>query len=420
MKKNLFIIVSLVIFVLTTSACSSTATSTTSSTDDTDDSDSNSAALVYADYGENLSNAMSSGLKVGGVNASVSLFLNTLSGDCATDYTDCPNITEVGGGDSSAAEILMRLWGLDYDEECTDAFLTDGTCFTCEDCETGITSNFIKPTLLSDPTECGTTSTTSARYINFGIDPCYFDTIIAGISNIAECETVSGGEVDISAAVPWYASWDIPQTINFSSYHSTSAGGIWWTVNNGASRDDQYFFSLDTDWLYAGMKNPTDDQFLFFGTGSPDYYNGRGEGNGVNISAYTGTLSAIPATFEAIQVRVQDPNNYVERLTSNGSYLWFQYWSGDDFPATAADIDAIKDDPSENRCVLIGDSIVLSKYVPLSDCVSSFEKSSVVELNQESNYTLKMIDGETANSIDFSTPLTSTTATSCLEETTTE
>ena len=82
----------------------------------------------------------------------------------------------------------------------------------------------------------------------------------------------------------------------------------------------QYFISLDANWLYGGIKDPDEDYFMFFGTGSPAYFGGIGEDGGINISAYSGTLSEIPAPFEAIQVRDQGLNTYIERLKSNGSH----------------------------------------------------------------------------------------------------
>jgi len=395
--------------VLLGSICLVGACSSSSSSGDT--------ASDYATFGATLNEAVPDGLKAGVASASLAAMQKELSGTCAADYTDCPYLTAFGGGDSDTGEIFLRLWSLDYNSECTAALLASGICFDCTDCQTGgYGSNFIMPTMLEDPTACATTSTTQGRYVNFGIDPCFFDTMIADISNIAECETVTGGAVDISSAVPWYASWGIPQTVNFSSYYSKSnGGGIWWTVINGASANQQYFLSLDSDWLYMGNKDPDADEFLFLGTGSPAYYAGRGEGSGVNIAAYAGTLSAIPAQFQAIQVRVQD-QPYIERMISNGSYLWYQKWSGGNFPSAPADVDTVKNSPSGNRCVQIGTAVVTSKYVPLANCVLSFEKASVDDLNLDSNFILKVIDGQTASSIDFSTALTPTTTTSCLEE----
>ncbi len=388
----------------------------------------NTDALEYAKFGETTSAVIPAGLKAGGANADISaIVMKTLSGECLTNYTACPYITVSGGGDSTSGEILMRLWGLDYGNVCTDALISAGTCFECADCGTGYNNKFIKPTMLESPTACATTSTTAGHYVNMGVDPCFFDTMVAQISNVATCKTVSGGSVDISTVVPWYASWGLPQTINFSSYYAkedASGGGIWWTINNGASANTQYFLSLDTNWLYAGIKDTVNNYFMFFGTGSPAYYQSEatsgGYTTGVNISAYTGPLSTITSTFEAMQVRVQDPHKYIERMKSNGEYLWYQSWSKTDgtFPETAADVDTYKDSPSTNRCVDIGDKIVLSKYVPLTDCVTSFGKASVAELNADDNYTLKIIDGTTASAINFSAALTPTvTTTSCLPET---
>lgn len=376
-------------------------------------------ASDYADFGASLNESIPEGLRTGGASASVSaLLLKELSGTCAVDYTECPYLTASGGADSAAGEILSRLWGIDYDDECTAALLDAGTCFTCTDCQTGTVGNdFIKPTYMDNPTACATTSTTEARYVNFGIDPCYFDSLVANIPNVSECNAISGSAVSIASAVPWYASWGLPQTVNFSGYQATATGGgLWWTVNSGTSSDNQYFIMLDSNWLYGGVKNPTNNDFLFFGTGSPAYYDGLGEGLGINIAAYTGNLVVTTPVFEAIQIRDQTPNNYIERLKSDGAYLWYQYWYGGDFPSVAGDLATVKDTPTENRCVLIGSSVATSQYVPLANCVTSFGKESVSDLNLESNYTLKLVDAQTAESISFSTPLTSTTTDSCLEE----
>jgi hypothetical protein len=56
-------------------------------------------------------------------------------------------------------------------------------------------------------------------------------------------------------------------------------------------------------------------------------------------------------------------------------------------------------------------------YVPFDDCVEAFGATDVDDLNLDDNYTLKMIDIETAGQIAFSTPLTDSTASECLEET---
>ncbi len=392
---------------------------------------SSSSGNAYSTFGQTTSNAIPAGLKAGGANANiaVAMLMKDLTGECLASYTDCPDLTAANGGDSNTGEILMRLWALDYGNACTDELIAAGTCFECEDCGTGYNNRFYKPTMISAPTTCATTSSTSAKYVNMGVDPCFFDTIVGNISNIAACETVAGGSVDISTAVPWYASWGIPQTIDFSSYNLDSSGrNIWWTVNNGAAGTTQYFFSLDSSWLYVGLKDTSADTFLFLGTGSPAYYQAEatagGYTTGVNISAYAGTLSAIPAQFEAAQIRVQDPHKYIERMTSkvtsNGSYLWYQSWSKSDgtFPETPADVATYKNSPSTNRCVQIGDSVGLSKYVPLETCVTEFGKTSIADLNMDSNYTLKVIDGETASAISFTTSLTPTvSSTACLPET---
>ncbi|MFH0799451.1 MAG: hypothetical protein V2A66_04635 [Pseudomonadota bacterium] len=400
---------------------------TLSSCGSSSSSSSNTDALDYAKFGQTVDSAIPAGLKAGGANADIAAIITkTLSGTCASpNFESCPYITTSGGGDENSGEILMRLWSLDYHSDCTDALITAGTCFECKDCGTGYNNRFVKPTMISSPTSCALANTATAYYVNLGVDPCFFDTIIGNISNIPACKTVAGGTVNISTAVPWYASWGIPQTISFSSYYKDSnSRNIWWTVNDGAAGSAQYFFSLDSNWLHVGLKDTSADKFLFLGTGSPAYYQAEatagGYTTGVNISAYAGTISAIPAQFEAIQVRVQDPNKYIERMKSNGSYLWYQGWSksAGTFPETASDVDTYKNNPSTNRCVQIGSSVVLSKYVPLDSCVTSFGKASTTELNQDSNYTLKIIDGTTVSAVSFTTSLTPTvTESSCLPAT---
>ena len=375
----------------------------------------NHDALTYATFATAVNEAIPGGLKESVVSESAILLKNTLEGECSADYTDCPYITAAGGGDEVSVQILMRLWGLDYGSECTDELLSDGTCFECIDCtsSTDSTVKFIMPTMIASPSECWTASTMDARYVNFGVDPCFFDSTIAQITNIKTCETVMGGDVDISSIIPWYASWGIPQMINFSSYFSSeSGGGVWWTVNEGALGNSQYFLSLDSNWLYAGIKDFDNDQFMFFGSGSLSYFESIGSEGGVNISAYAGTLSTIPASFEAIQVR----DDTIDRIKSNGSHLWYQSWLGEgNFPETPDDVDSVKNTPIYNRCLEIGDTITTSKYAPLADCVASFGKEDVTDLNNDDNFILKIIDGETAGLIDFSANPTSSTATTCLQ-----
>ena len=370
---------------------------------------------TYATFGQTVGGVYPSGLTAGGVNADISLMMKKLSGECASSYTDCPYITASGGGDSDAGEILMRLWALDYNGDCTEALLEDGTCFDCEDCNTGSvgTTEFYKPTMLSSPRACATTSTTVGKYVNFGVDPCFFDTIINEITNIEACETVEGGAVDISLVVPWYSSWGIEQTIKFSAYYSRSSGGIWWTVNNGDAGNEQVFLSLNSNWLYFGQKREASDEFIFFATGSPAYF--ASEGGGVNIAAYSGPLSTITKRFEVIQVRDQT-EKYIERLRVNDTHVWYQKWSESAAPATPDEVEDAKNSPDSNRCLKIGDSVVRSLYVPFEDCVTAFSASSTDNLNSDDNYTLKIIDFRTASSIDFSDALTPTTETSCLEE----
>lgn len=400
-----------VLFVFSLNACSSTSSSSSGTTTE--------VAADYATFGQTLSAQIPAGLKVGGVNAQILAIAKDLQGECATDYTDCPDITAENGGDSFAGEILSRLWGIDYDEECTQALIDAGTCFNCVDCnETG--TDFIEPTFLADPTTCATTSSTDARYVNFGIDPCRFDAIIAQISNLSTCIDVAGVDTSIASVVPWYASWGMPESITFSGFQSGSSdGGLWWSVKSGTSGTDQYFISVDSDWLYGSVRNTTSNRFVFFGTGSPAYYAGLGEGSGINIAGYAGTynpddLTVSTENFEAIQIRDQSPNSYANRMISNGSYVWAQSWNGTDFPSTPAELAGVKDSPSETRCLEIGTSVVTSKYVSLDACIASFGKASATELNMDDNFILKLVDGETAGSVDFTSRLTSVEETSCV------
>ncbi|HLD44140.1 MAG TPA: hypothetical protein VJC18_01790, partial [bacterium] len=125
--------------------------------------------------------------------------------------------------------------------------------------------------------------------------------------------------------------------------------------------------------------------------------------------------SAITQTFEAIQIRDQE-YTYIERMRVNATHLWYQSWDEASVPQTPDDVADVKDTPSDNRCLEIGDSIVASRYVPFEDCVTAFGAADVNDLNGDENYTLKMIDIQTAGSIAFGTPITDTPETSCLEE----
>jgi len=266
--------------------------------------------------------------------------------------------------------------------------------------------------MLVSPSVCETTttaSTTAGRYVNLGVDPCAFDAKIASVSNFADCVETEGVSVDISAAIPWYGRWGIPQNVNFSG----RSGAMRYTVHNDATTGQQYFISLDSDWLYAGIKDTENNFFIYLGTGSPAYYEDEGD---INISAYSGPLTTITQTFEAIQVRDQGTNAYIERIRANATHVWYQKWASGSAPLTPAEVDSVKDSPGSNRCLEIGTAVVSSKYVPFSDCVTAFGATDVDNLNLDSNYTLKIIDMETAASINFSASLGDMTETSCAAE----
>lgn len=416
MKKSVLLVG--LFFVLFTIGCGSSdvANDTTDDEENNDQEEETVEASTYATFGEAFSQNVPAGLKNVEIDSNIA---KELADTCVDTFTECPSITESGGADSSAGEILSKLWAIDYHDDCTDEMLENGECFTCPDCSEGDYSNYIMPTVLEDAASCKTISTTEARYLNFGIDPCFFDGVIVQIDNMDDCATVEGGAVDISTAVPWYTTWEIPQTVEFSGYTKKTEGGILWTINSGEAGDNQYFLSLDSDWLYGGIKDTANNEFFFFGTGSPAYYESMEQGNGINLSAYAGPITSDEQVFEVIQVRDQPPNTYIIRMKSNGTHLWFQKWDSGDFPATPEDVDAVKDTPTagNTRCVEIGESISTSKYVPLADCVDSFGSESIEDLNLDSNYKLKIIDGQTTGSIDFETSLTSATETSCATET---
>lgn len=225
-------------------------------------------AADYAVFGATVSNAIPAGLKTSNPSANISALIKDLqAGVCSSSYQSCPSFTQTGGADSATGEILLRLWSLDYNSECTADYLADGTCIDCPECETGgYGSNFIKPTMLASPTSCAATETSSARYVNFGVDPCFFDMLIAQIPNMATCASSTGRSVDISSAIPWHASWGLPQFIEFSGSTSTArdgaTGGFWWTVDEGDAGTSQYFLSIDDNWLHAGIKDPDNDRFM--------------------------------------------------------------------------------------------------------------------------------------------------------------
>lgn len=104
-------------------------------------------------------------------------------------------------------------------------------------------------------------------------------------------------------------------------------------------------------------------------------------------------------------------------MRSNGSYLWYQSWSGSDFPLLPANVDTVKDSPTETRCVSLGASIELTKYVPASECVTSFGVANEAALNDDDLFTLKVIDGQTASAVDFSAGVTEDAGDACLSAT---
>ncbi|MBF0360500.1 MAG: hypothetical protein HQK49_05775 [Oligoflexia bacterium] len=376
-----------------------------------------SGANAEAVFGTTLNSALPAGLKSGAsssdassdissdafIDASIDNTLKTvkdLTGTCLSDYTSCPYITATGGWDYTSGEILSKLWAIDYNNQCTSAYLTDGTCFQL----TGGNSysTYIKPTVLSSPSECATMSSSNIKALNFGIDPCMFDNKVANIQNYSTCKSLAGTSFDISALVPWYSSWNIPQTVKFSGFSGTAGAGMYWTISNDDSK--KYFISIDSNWLYGGIKDDVGKKFFFFGSGSPSYYDSIGEGSGMNLSAYSGDIpvNGVLGNVQIIQVRSQGSNKYIIRQMINSTHVWFQYWNTN-FPTTPAAAALIKDTPDSNRCLQIGANVSLSKYVPFSDCVTAFSKTSVTELNQDSNFELKVIDEQTLNAVNFST-----------------
>lgn len=403
MKKISILTLVLCLFVVC--GCGSSSSSSGGSSTD---------AIPYASFGQTLNNSIPAGLKTAGTSTNIAILPDkTLSGDCLASYTNCPAVTAAGGSDEYVAEVLTRIWGLDYHDECTDAFIANNTCFLCNGCtgsDTGVLT-LIKPTMLENPAACYSTPLTQGRYVNFEVDPCRFDLMIGTITTIKECETVKGAAVDISTAIPWYASWGLSQTVNFSSYSSVDK--LWWTINNGAAGNQQYFLALTPNYYFTGTKDPSSDTFIFIGANSPSTIVSN---SGGSVAAYAGTLSAITTQFEAIQVRAEGDYKYINRVKSNSSHVWYQGWFDSDFPSTSSEIESKKNNPTTYRCMEIGTSVTASKYVPLSDCVTAFGKASVEELNEDSNYTLKIIDGTTIGSITESSALAPTTTTTCVEE----
>lgn len=365
-----------------------------------------------ADFGSTLNSAVPSGLKTGTASSSSSVYfiqpddrLEDLSGTCLSDYTSCPNVTEENGWDSDTGEILSKIWAIDYNDECTSAKLADGTCFEL----TGATgySKYIQPTLLEAPSTCSDLSTSDIKALNFGIDPCFFDAKIAEIQKYSECKDGDGTAYDISTIVPWYSTWSIPQTVTFKGFSGTAGAGMYWTIANTDGK--KYFISVDSNWLYGGIKDETNNEFFFFGTGSPAYYVSAGEDSGVNLSAYAGDIPVnnVLGTFETIQIRSQGANKYIKRQLVNSTHVWYQSWSGS-FPTTSTEAENVKNTPDDNRCLEIGASVSQSKYVPFTNCYTAFSKASQTEMNADSNFKLKIFDQQTLESINFSTRLVST------------
>ncbi len=388
-------------------------------------------ASQYANFGATLSETLPAGLKTataGGSNKvfdiSDSLVNMALSGDCATNFTNCPTISESGGGDSQTGEILMKIWGMDYVDACTEV---SEICFHCPDCNTEGTW-YRKPTMMSnDGTDCATTESSDIVAVNFGVDPCAFDSTVASIE-MADCAEVEGTAQDISSILPWYASWNIPQNIAFSGFQAQGSGagvGVYWSIVNSDNASGHYFVSLSDDWIHVGIKTRDAttgnlDEFLYIGAGSPDYYEGAGEDRGWNMSAYTGDIAtdtnAATREVETYQSRSQGEHRYIQRTRINATHAYAQSWTNTDstLPETDAEVATKKNNPSMTRCLEIGATVPASKYVPISDCVTAFGATDEADLNNDDNYRLKIFSEAALKAQTFSERLTTSTATACM------
>ncbi|MGK5088238.1 hypothetical protein WDW86_11830 [Bdellovibrionota bacterium FG-2] len=367
---------------------------------------------AYADFAKLTSDAVPSGFKTGGTAA----FIDTSVMDLVTENQStyladgCASGDEclmVSTTDSFSGEIFSKVWAMDYNGECTAAGIAAGTCFDCPSCNSAGTK-YNKPTMISDPTACATLSSMEAKYVNFGFDPCAFDSKVSNVANFDTCKASAGKAVDISTAIPWYASWGVPQSpiINGFSKDSTQGGSMWWGFVSNDPAKGKYFVSIDSTMLNAGIKDVTNNFVMYFGMGSTLSSYGA---DGPSLSGYAGTLSG--SSFETIQVRDQGANKYINRIKSNdaGTHIYAQSWDPATVPLTAADIAAKKDSPLSQRCVKLGAKVALAKFVPLSECATAFGGS----LPLDAAFIFKLIPLSALHEVQFTTALTADAASAC-------
>ncbi|MBC8258892.1 MAG: hypothetical protein H8E38_07745 [SAR324 cluster bacterium] len=422
MKYIIYIIISVACAFIFITSCSKK-----------DEGSSTTTASEYADFGASMSNALPIGLKSGTTSSSsktkIRSALTLQSGSCTDNYTGCPTVSESGGGDSQTGEIVMKIWAKDYGNVCSVA---SETCFHCPDCNSGGTW-YRKPTMMiNDGKDCALTNSSNLVSVNFGVDPCAFDSTIQAIE-FDNCKTVEGTAYDISSIIPWYERWNIPKNVEFSAFQaqsgtsSDSGSGIYWSVINAGNTKGLYFFDISKNWIHTGIKtrdNSTGelDEFLFIGAGSPTYYEGIGETSGWNMSAFAGDLASdnnsSTRVVETYQSRSQGSNRYIQRTKINATHAWAQTWSSSDstLPETDGEVASKKNSPSTTRCLQVGSSISAAKYVPVTDCVTAFNADNESDLNDDLNYRLKIFAEATLKTQSFSARPTTNTSNVCLSK----
>lgn len=348
---------------------------------------------AYADFGVTLESSIPAGFKTGGAGSRATLNSDSMrEAPGCRDSRSCLMTTS-----SSAGELFMKIWAMDYENECTDALVTAGTCFQCPACNANSGTYYKKPLMLSAPETCPTAETTGS-FVNFGIDPCRFDIEIAQVDNFATCAAGTGTTMDITTVVPWAATWSVPTSITFLGY----SNGLLWNFVDGDAANGKYFVQADTTQVFAGIKDVSNNFFMYFGVGATTTSFGE---TGPNLNGYAGTLTG-DRTFETIQIRNQTGDRaihrYINRVKSNaaGTHVYMQQWSDDGATRTAgandlqaqAGITAAKAaGPDSAYCALLGETVATSTFVELSVCITAFGHTTQAELDDDDNYYFKLI-----------------------------
>ena len=392
----------------------------------------------YADFGVMTSTAIPDGLKTAGEAAGTASQGN--SGILLSSSPSIPqsNSNSVPGcyrstepnrtgpclmvESSDAGELFMKVWAMDYDNECTEEQKREGKCFTCPACNPdfngGNGTNYLKPTLLENPSSCATLDYKSAKYVNFGIDPCDFDSKIAPVQNIETCKNGSESNIDVTPAIPWASKWGIPTEIAFAGFNSD----MLWRVTDTA----KYFVRVNSETMFAGYKDPSNDVFMYFGVGSAASSFGKG---GPNLSGYAGSPTG-KSGFETIQLRNQtdstgNVHQYINRIKSspNQEYVYMQIWhdnssgSGGQSSGQNDIVDNINSaigKPDSSFCAKMNSTVSKSQFVAISECITAFDVDTEAKLNAESLYTFKLFPLKKLNEVVFSSLTSDYDADGCI------